>query len=107
MLTYASTNDQWVRPACPLVSTSLYDVWRVRKLYWLDRGGSGVRRKLARANLDGSDVETLVTDDLYRPTQLALSDDKQLVYWTDQYSHKVCLLSLFKLKNFKGGVFNS
>jgi len=61
----------------------------VRKLYWLDRGGPGARRKLARANLDGSDVEVLVTNHLYNPLHFALSDDGQAVYWTDEYSHKV------------------
>ena len=62
----------------------------VRKLYWLDQGGPGVWRKLAQANLDGSDVETLVSSDLYRPLHLALSTDHQVLYWTDEYSHKVC-----------------
>jgi len=62
----------------------------VRKLYWLDRGGRGVRRKLAGANLDGSDVQTLVTANLFNPLHLALSTDQQVIYWTDEYSHKVC-----------------
>ena len=66
----------------------------VSNLYWLDRGGPGVRRKLARANLDGSDVETLVTDNLFSPLHLALSADQQLIYWTDEYSHKVCQCQL-------------
>ena len=60
-------------------------------MYWLDRGGPGVPRKLARANLDGSDVETLVSDHLYNPSHLALDTDRMVVYWTDEYSHKVCI----------------
>ena len=72
----------------------MFDGCYVRKLYWLDGGAPGVRRKLARANLDGSDVETLVSDNLYSPLHLALSADEQLVCWTDQYTHQVSLCTM-------------
>jgi len=48
-----------------------------------------VRRKLARANLDGSDPEILVSEDMFSPMHMAIDVDRQLIYWTDQYSHKV------------------
>ena len=49
------------------------------KMYWLNR----VDRAIKRADFDGSDVEVLVTDDLFVPFGIALDPAGGKVYWTD------------------------
>ena len=49
-------------------------------MYWLDRG----THRIQRANLDGSNVESLVTTGLSTPRELALDVDAGKMYWTDQ-----------------------
>ena len=50
------------------------------KMYWVDRRAS----KVQRANLDGSEVEDLVTTGLEDPTDLALDVAGGKMYWTDE-----------------------
>ena len=55
------------------------------KMYWVDRGTA----KIKRANLDGSEVEDLVTTGLEEPTDLALDPDGGKMYWTDGLTDKI------------------
>ena len=55
------------------------------KMYWVDRLAS----KIQRANLDGSEVEDLVTTGLEEPTDLALDVDGGKMYWTDRLTDKI------------------
>ena len=55
------------------------------KMYWLDRGTDRVQR----ANLDGSEVETLVTAGLSAPKELALDVAAGKMYWTDSDLNRV------------------
>ena len=59
------------------------------KIYWTDAGGVDVfgdkipgMGKVQRANLDGSNIETLVTE-LEAPFGIALDGDGGQLYWTD------------------------
>ena len=49
-------------------------------MYWVDAGTS----KIQRANLDGSQIEDLVTTGLFVPRNLALDVDGGKMYWTDE-----------------------
>ncbi len=49
------------------------------KMYWVDR----ITAKIQRANLDGSQVEDLVTTGLLEPTDLALDVAGGKIYWAD------------------------
>ena len=60
-----------------------------RKLYWLDEGGPGVPRKVAAANLDGSESEILVKDDLTHLDFLSLDVNTQTLYWSEGHAGKV------------------
>ena len=55
------------------------------KMYWLDRGTDRVQR----ANLDGSEVESLITAGLSAPKELALDVAAGKMYWTDSDLNKV------------------
>ena len=55
------------------------------RMYWLDRG----THRIQRANLDGSNVESLVTTGLSTPRELALDVDAGKMYWTDQRTGKI------------------
>ena len=54
------------------------------KMYWVDR----MTAKIQRANLDGSEVEDLVTG-LEEPTDLALDVAGGKMYWTDRLSDEI------------------
>ena len=56
------------------------------KMYWTNAGS---RDKIQRANLDGSDVEDLVTTGLSDPIDLALDVAGGKMYWTDQGTDKI------------------
>ena len=56
----------------------------VPRLYWTDAGSD----RIQRANLDGSDLRTLVTG-LVKPRDLALDRDGGRMYWTDSGSDKI------------------
>ena len=63
------------------------------KMYWTDSvqveyGQSG-RDKIQRANLDGSQVETLVTTGLRSPNGIALDPGAGKMYWTDSGRGKI------------------
>ena len=50
------------------------------RMYWIDAGLSG---KIQRANLDGTQMEDLVTDLVGSPRNLALDPGGDKMYWTD------------------------
>jgi sugar lactone lactonase YvrE len=63
-----------------------------RKVYWSDRGDLGdqsVNPKIMRANLDGSEVETLLTENLISPVGMALDTAKGKMYFTDRYANNI------------------
>jgi len=52
-------------------------------LFWFDKGNGGdIGRKLARANMDGSDAKILATLNLSMLTHLTLDLQQQLIYFT-------------------------
>ncbi len=55
------------------------------KMYWVDWGSA----KIQRANLDGSQVEDLVTTGLEEPTDLALDLAGGKMYWSDRLTNKI------------------
>ena len=55
------------------------------KMYWVDR----ITAKIQRANLDGSQVEDLVSTGLQEPTDLALDLVGDKMYWVDQGTGKI------------------
>ena len=48
----------------------------------MDNGGSGVPRKVARMNMDGTNPEILVSTDLQSVNYLAIDRGQQVLYWT-------------------------
>ncbi|KAA3597655.1 MAG: T9SS C-terminal target domain-containing protein [Calditrichaeota bacterium] len=56
------------------------------KVYWSNGGGSN---KIQRADLDGSNVEDLVTTGLASPRGLSLDVDNGKMYWTDVGFQKI------------------
>jgi len=62
------------------------------KVYWCDRGDVGkdnVNPKIMRANLDGSDVETLISTDVKSPVGIALDVPNGKLYFTDRYANTI------------------
>ncbi|MCY3684352.1 MAG: hypothetical protein OXH16_23395, partial [Gemmatimonadetes bacterium] len=55
------------------------------KMYWTDRG----TRKIQRADLDGSNVEALVTTGLGQPNDIVLDIGGGKMYWTDYGTNKI------------------
>ena len=55
------------------------------KMYWTDPG----TRKIWRANLDGSQAETLFPSGLISPVGLALDVDAGRIYWTDSGFNRI------------------
>ena len=66
----------------PVVATTASQAW---KLYWTDWSTA----KIGRSNLDGSDVEDLVTTGLSLPSGLALDVSGGKMYWTDWGTDKI------------------
>jgi len=56
------------------------------KMYWTEFGTS---ERIARANLDGSNVQTLVTTGLQGPLGIALDLNAGKMYWVDDTTNKV------------------
>ena len=54
-------------------------------MYWTDLGTD----KIQRANLDGSQVEDLVTTGLISPVGIALDPGAGKMYWTDYRTDKI------------------
>jgi DNA-binding beta-propeller fold protein YncE len=52
-------------------------------------GDQQVNPKIMRANLDGSDVEVLVSDDLMSPVGIALDTAKGKMYFTDRFANNI------------------
>ena len=61
----------------------------ISKVYWLDEGGSGVPRKVASVNMDGSNPQILVRDDLFSLGYLALNMEDEVLYWSEGGAQKV------------------
>ena len=55
------------------------------KMYWTDRG----TRKILRANFDGSNIDTLITEGLRDPTGIALDILRGKMYWADRGTYKI------------------
>ena len=55
------------------------------KMYWVDRTAA----KIQRANLDGTQIEDLVTTGLEEPTDLALDLVGGKMYWTDRLADNI------------------
>ena len=54
-------------------------------MYWTDVG----THKIQRANLDGSNIEDLITTGLIYPQGIALDLSKGKMYWTDGGTDKI------------------
>ena len=54
-------------------------------MYWTDPGTS----KIQRANLDGSNIENLITTGLDSPTGIALDIQNGKMYWADEFTSKI------------------
>ena len=78
-LTGSATNPQGI--ALDLVND---------KMYWIDSGTLNTADgKIQRADLDGSNVEDLVTTGLTNPYGIALDVDGNKIYWTDWNTDKI------------------
>ncbi|KRZ56210.1 Low-density lipoprotein receptor-related protein [Trichinella nativa] len=62
------------------VSIALHPVMGL--LFWLDEGGPSVARKLARAEMDGSNPTVIVSSDLARLDFLTVDLDAQMLYFS-------------------------
>ena len=58
---------------------------RAQKIYWTDQGTA----KIQRADLDGSNVEDLVTTGLVMPSGIALDLGAGKMYWKDEGADKI------------------
>ena len=65
-------------------------------IYWADVGGTD---KIQRSNLDGSDVQELISD-LERPTGIALDMSGGKIYWTETDKSRV--FNIIKRANLDG-----
>ena len=54
-------------------------------MYWGDRDNP----RILRANLDGSDVEVIIDQDLESPVGMAIAQDSDKIYFTDRYANKI------------------
>ena len=52
------------------------------KIYWTERDLG----KIQRANLDGSDIEDVLTSGVHGPYEIALDVEAGMMYWTDIYT---------------------
>ena len=60
-----------------------------RKLYWLDEGNTGIPRKVASMNMDGTNPQILVSDNLQQLGRIAIDIPNQVLYWTQPSGQKV------------------
>ena len=68
-----------------VLRTYTFKVSLLSKMYWIDAGSN----KIQRANLDGSNIEDLVTTGLGRPIDIALDVSDGRMYWTDHQADKI------------------
>ena len=59
------------------------------KIFWTDEGTYNSPSKIQRANLDGSNIEDLVTQGLRYPSGIALDVEGGKMYWTDMNRGKI------------------
>ena len=59
-------------------------------MYWSD----SVLNKIQRANMDGTEVEDIVTDGLDTPDGLAVDSTGRKIYWTDTGKQRIEVASL-------------
>ena len=50
-------------------------------MYWTEWGGE--RARIARAGMDGSSIESVVTQDIWQPNGLAIDYFTKRLFWTD------------------------
>jgi sugar lactone lactonase YvrE len=82
-------NVQRVIAALPGSTAIALDV-HARKMYWTDAsGGPGGGNRIRRANLDGSQIEDLVTTGVESPRGIALDIVGGKMYWTDSATDKI------------------
>ena len=62
----------------------------VKKLYWTDEE----TEKIQRSNLDGTDVEDIITSGLKDPVSIALDESAGKMYWVDRNTDKIYRASL-------------
>ena len=65
------------------------------KLYWLDEGNTGIPRKVASMNMDGTNPQILVRNDLQQLGRIAIDIPNQVLYWTQPSGQKVMLFLVF------------
>ena len=64
------------------------------KLYWLDEGSTGIPRKVSSMNMDGTNPQILVRNDLQQLGRIAIDIPNQVLYWTQPSGQKVLLVLL-------------
>ena len=59
-------------------------------MYWTDSGKPNGTPRIARAHLDGSDMEVFVnTSSSSVPTALTVDYDTNVLYWCDQFLNQI------------------
>ncbi|XP_022104410.1 low-density lipoprotein receptor-related protein 2-like isoform X2 [Acanthaster planci] len=52
-------------------------------MYWAENGGMGLSPAITRANMDGSGMSTIITDNLGHTDFITLDIEQQKLYWTE------------------------
>ena len=79
------------------------------KMYWVDRNWvDRMTSKIQRSNLDGSEVEDLVTTGLEEPTDLALDVAGGKMYWSDRLTDKIKRANLdgSRIEDLVSGIYS-
>ena len=76
-----------VNPTDPSLPARIGTLAIEGKMYWVDASRNG--GTIQRANLDGSQVEVLVSTGLKEPTDLSLDLDRGKMYWADRSTKKI------------------
>ena len=76
-----------VNPTDPSLPARIGTLVIEGKMYWVDASRNGAN--IQRADLDGSQVEALVTTGLKEPIDLALDLDGGKMYWADRSTGKI------------------
>ena len=72
--------------ACLLLLLGLSSAAAQERMYWTDDINEA---KIQRANLDGANAESLVTNTIHNPEGIALDLDADKVYWMDSGADKI------------------